>query len=143
MLFSLSFSRVNFSEAEGGNLNVVVHSPGAGSDPRVTSLPQSPAEVPWMNKPPTSALAAIGIIAYLTYFIIRHGRWENSNEIVEDASPPTHRKMKRQLNRSQPPPKHATYICMVARFLFNQLPSVDLVVSFAGSMFCSGRAESS
>lgn len=53
----------------------------------------------------TATLAAIGIIAYLTYFIVRRHRreFENSNEIVEDASPPTHHKMKRQLNRSQPP----------------------------------------
>ncbi|KAG8013675.1 Coxsackievirus and adenovirus receptor-like protein [Nibea albiflora] len=54
------------------------------------------------------AVATIGIIAYLTYFTIqgRRRELENSNEIVEDASPPKPRKMmqtKRQLNRSQPP----------------------------------------
>lgn len=42
-----------------------------------------------------AAVATIGIVAYLTYFIIRRRqpKLENSNEIVEDASPPTPRKI--------------------------------------------------
>ncbi|KAG8001014.1 Coxsackievirus and adenovirus receptor-like protein [Nibea albiflora] len=82
-----------FSESDAGSYKcVAINRVGQEKCILEVNIPYSPS-VEIIAGSVAGTVATIGIIAYVTYFTIRRRRreLENSNEIVEDASPPTPR----------------------------------------------------
>ncbi|XP_041793710.1 coxsackievirus and adenovirus receptor homolog isoform X1 [Chelmon rostratus] len=91
----------DFSESDTGSYKcVAINRVGQEKCILKVNIPHPPS-VGIIAGSAAAAVATIGIIAYLTYSIIRRRqpKLENSNEIVEDASPPTPRKIMKTKRR--------------------------------------------